>query len=113
MESPETINFSMEHLMPFLMGGIVALVVLFVLLALVRIWGVKMQTKSGACGGIDLEDLRRRRDAGEISQAEYEAVCASATGGADGSGPRQETPINHGGAEDGGSERSLVDGEAQ
>ncbi|HUU89824.1 MAG TPA: hypothetical protein VM238_01300 [Phycisphaerae bacterium] len=112
MEPPETIEFSMQHLMPVLLFGIVALVVLFVILGLVRLWGLKMQTKSGASGGIDIEDLRRRRDAGEISQAEYEAVCASAAGDADGSEPRQETPINEQGAETSDTERSPADGEA-
>jgi len=112
MESSETIEFSMRQLMPVMLFGIVALVVLFVILALVRLWGLKMQTKSGASGAIDLEDLRRRRDAGEISQAEYEAVCASATGDPDGSGPRQETPITQQDAETNGAERSPADGEA-
>ena len=112
MESSETIEFSMRQLMPVMLFGIVALVVLFVILGLVRLWGLKMQTKSGASGAIDLEDLRRRRDAGEISQAEYEAVCASATGGPDGSGPRQETPINQQDVETSGAEGSPADGEA-
>jgi len=111
MQSFETIEFSTQHLMPVMLFGILALVALFVVLALVRLWGLKMQTKSGACGGIDLEDLRRRRDAGEISQAEYEAVCASATGGVDGSGAVQESPINQTSAEDGDAERSPADGE--
>jgi len=112
MESPETVEFSMQPLMPVMLVGIVGLVVLFTILGLVRLWGLKMQSKSGACGGIDLEDLRRRRDAGEMTQAEYEAVCTSASGGAAGSGTEQETPINERGAEGGNAERSPADGEA-
>ena len=112
MDSPETIDFSMERLMPVMLFGIVALVAIFAILALVRTWGQKMQRKSVAYGGIDLEDLRRRRDAGEISQAEYETVCASLTKGAAGSEAGQKTPINQKGAEEGDSQRSPVDGEA-
>jgi hypothetical protein len=112
MESPETIDFSMEHLMPVMLFGIVALVAIFAILALVRTWGQKMQRNSVAYGGIDLEDLRRRRDAGEISQAEYETVCASMTDGPDASEAGQETPINQKSAEEGDSERRPVDGEA-
>jgi hypothetical protein len=112
MESPETVEFSMQPLMPVMLVGIVGLVVLFIILGLVRLWGLKMQSKSGACGGIDLEDLRRRRDAGEMTQAEFEAVCASASGGAAGSGTEQETPISERGAEGGNAERSPADGEA-
>ncbi len=112
MESSGTIDLSMERLMPVMGFGVVALVAIFAILALVRIWGLKMQRKSGACGGIGLEDLRRRRDAGEISQAEYEAVLAGLTGGAAGSEGGRKTPINQKIAEEGGSERSPVDGEA-
>ncbi len=112
MESTETIDLSMQHLTPVMLFGIVALVAIFAILALVRIWGLKMQRKSVARGGIDLEDLRQRRDAGEISQAEYETVCASLTKGAAGSEAGQETPINQKSAEEGDSERSPVDGEA-
>ena len=112
MEPPETVEFSMQQLMPVILVGIAALVVLFVILGLARLWGLKMQTKSGPSGGIDLEDLRRRRDAGEISQAEYEAVCASAAGGPDGSVAEQETPINQTSVDEGDSERSPADGEA-
>ena len=108
--------------MPVMLFGIVALVVLFVILALVRLWGLRMQTKSGACGGIDLEELKRQRDAGEIAQEEYDAVCA---GLADG-GPAKakdaapgtartdhapETPIEKTDAEDSRPERSPADGQ--
>ena len=112
MESSETIEFSMRQLMPVMLFGIVALVVLFVILALVRLWGLKMQTKPGASSAIDLEDLRRRRDADEISQAEYEAVRARLTGVAAGSEGGRKTPINQKSTEEGGPERSPVDGEA-
>ena len=112
MESSETIDLSMQRLMPVMLFGVVALVAIFAILALVRIWSLKMQRKSGAYGGIDLEDLRRRRDAGEISQAEYEAVCASMTDGPDASEAGQKTPMNQKSAEEGNSERNPVDGEA-
>lgn len=80
MESPETIVMPVSRLMPILVCGIVGLVVIFVLMALVRLWGLRMQTKTGGCGGLDLDELRRQRDAGEISPEEYDAVYGSVAG---------------------------------
>ncbi|MBE3069063.1 MAG: SHOCT domain-containing protein [Planctomycetes bacterium] len=80
MESPEAILMPVHRLMPILVCCVAGLVVIFVLMALVRLWGLRMQTKAGGCGGLDLDELRRQRDAGEISPEEYDAVYGSVAG---------------------------------
>jgi hypothetical protein len=80
MESPEVVLMPMSRLMPILVSCIAGLLLLFIAMALVRLWGLRMQAKPGACGGLDVDELRRQRDAGEISQEEFDAVCGSLVG---------------------------------
>ena len=77
---PEPFARPVQDMLPVLVLGAAALVVAFVILALARLWGWRTQHRGGSCGGIDLDDLRRQRMAGEISQEEYEAVRASIAG---------------------------------
>ena len=120
-ESPETILIPMHQLMPILVCGIVGLVVIFVLMALVRLWGLRMQTKAGGCGGLDLDELRRQRDAGEISAEEYDAVFGSVAGSRPARAPAPggqsradgppEGPITDGGRADDAPERTDGNGQ--
>ena len=80
MATPDIeLGMPMDQLMALAMCGVVVLLGLFVLLAWVRSWGIRMKKEGGACGGLDLEHLRRQRDAGEIRPEEYDAICARLT----------------------------------
>jgi len=59
---------------------VAALLVIFMLLALVRMWGRRMQKQGCGCGGLDLEALRRQRDIGVISQKEYDIIVSGIAG---------------------------------
>jgi len=80
MTSPEPFTTPLEAMLPWLVWGTIGLVGIFVALALVRLWGWRQQQRGGACGGIDLDRLRRQRDAGEISQDDYETIRARLAG---------------------------------
>jgi hypothetical protein len=71
---------SPDQLMPMAMVCVMALLVIFVLLALVRMWCQRMQKKGGGCGGLDVEALRRQRDSGEITQEEFDRILGGITG---------------------------------
>jgi hypothetical protein len=70
------------------MALLVALTPIFVLLALVKMWGLRMQQKRGGCGGLDVESLRRQRDSGEITQEEFDRILGGITGGGPGAAMR-------------------------
>ena len=72
MPSPEPFTTPLETILPWLVWGTIGLVGVFVVLALVRLWGWRQQQRG--CGGVDLDRLRRQRDAGEISQDDYDAI---------------------------------------
>ncbi len=77
---PEPFATPLRNMLTILVWGAAGLIVVFLILALVRLWGWKTQQRGGSCGGIDLDDLRRQRMAGDISQEEYEAVRAQIAG---------------------------------
>jgi len=77
---PEPLATPLRDVLPVLVWAAVGLVVVFVALALARLWGWRTQQRGGSCGGIDLAHLRGQLRAGEISQAEYEAVRARLAG---------------------------------
>ena len=111
METSDTLVVPMRWMMVLIIGGVGALLAVFVVLAVVRLWGLRVQTKGGAAGGLNIEELRRQRDAGRISPEEYDAVRASLAGGAAGAEPTPERPINHTDADDGDPERNRTDGQ--
>jgi len=123
MTSPEPFTTPLEAMLPWLVWGTIGLVGIFVALALVRLWGWRQQQRGGACGGIDLDRLRRQRDAGEISQDDYETIRARLAG-ADARTPPERAERNDepsiepdsdrdGSADTGETpERSRTDGEA-
>jgi hypothetical protein len=67
---------------------VAALLAIFVLLALVRMWGRRMQKQGGGCGGLDLEALRRQQDTGVISQKEYDIIVGGIAGAGSAATPR-------------------------
>jgi hypothetical protein len=85
METPTDIEAPLppENLMALAVICVAALLVIFVLLALVRMWGQRMQKRGGGCGGLDIQALRRQRDVGEITQEEFDTILS----GIAGSGP--------------------------
>jgi hypothetical protein len=89
MEPPkaETV-MSPDQLMALAMVCVIALLVIFVLLALVRTWGLRMQQQRGGCGGLDIETLRRQRDSGEITRQEFDRIVAGIAGDGAGTAPR-------------------------
>jgi len=83
---PQTFESTLHELrkmLPYLLWGTLGLVAVFVLLMLVRLWGWRTQNRGGACGGIDLDVLRRQHLAGDVSTEEYEAVRRSVAGAAE------------------------------
>jgi len=70
----------LREALPLLVWGAAGLAVVFLVLMLVRLWGWRTQKRGGACGGIDLDVLRRQWMAGQISEEEYEAVRRSIAG---------------------------------
>ena len=77
---PVEYNFSANQLMALVIVCVAALLVIFVILALVKMWGQRMQKKGGPCGGLDVEALRRMRDAGEISPQEFDIILGGIAG---------------------------------
>jgi len=100
MEPPNTeYAMSPNQIMALAIVCVAALLVVFVLLALVRMWGQRMQKQGGGCAGLDLDALRRMRDTGEISRKEYDIIVGSIAGaGADAAaraaraGSKEENP---------------------
>jgi hypothetical protein len=76
------LDMPLDRLMALVIVGLVGVMALFGLLALIRLWGLRMQKGGGPSRGLDMERLRRQRDAGEIAQDEYDAIYASLAGGA-------------------------------
>jgi len=68
--------------MGFALAGSLIVFAIFVLLALVRVWGLRMQTRAKTTGNLDLERLRAQHDAGQLSPEEYAAVRRQLVGGA-------------------------------
>jgi hypothetical protein len=113
-----------KDLMLLVYGGVLFVLLVFVVLALVRYWSYRLQHPRKATRGLDLEGLRRQRDAGAITQEEYEAVRAQivaagaaehrhvsradATKAGDNSA---EHPINHRGDREGTPEGRKPDGQ--
>jgi hypothetical protein len=73
----EPLDFS--RLMAFAVLAVGALWVLFLVLTIVRYWSARTQKREAATGGLDLCRLERQRDAGEISQEEYERIRGTLT----------------------------------
>jgi hypothetical protein len=74
----ETPDFN--RLLVFVVLAVGALWVLFLALTVVRYWSQRAQKRGNATGGLDLATLQRQRDAGEISQEEYERIRGTMTG---------------------------------
>jgi hypothetical protein len=68
------------QMMALVIVCVAALLVIFVVLALVRMWGQRMQKKHAPGGGLDVEALRRMRDAGEISPQEFDIILGGIAG---------------------------------
>jgi hypothetical protein len=68
------------RLMVFTVLAVGALWALFLVLTVVRYWSARAQKRETATGGLDLATLRRQRDAGKISQEEYERIRGIMTG---------------------------------
>jgi len=72
------------RLMVFTVLAVAALWALFLVLTVVRYWSQRAQNRGNATGGLDLETLERQRDAGNISQEEYERIRGTMTGASPG-----------------------------
>ena len=68
------------RLMVFTVLAVGALWALFLVLTIVRYWSARAQKRETATGGLDLATLQRQRDAGNISQEEYERIRGIITG---------------------------------
>jgi hypothetical protein len=77
------------RLMVFTVLAVGALWALFLVLTVVRYWSQRAQKRGSATGrrrrldvasGLDLATLQRQRDAGNISQEEYERIRGTMTG---------------------------------
>jgi len=77
---PETLILKPQNTTALILFGTAALLAIFVILALVRLWGSQLQKSTGREGNLDLEALRQMRDTGQITQEEYEAVCGTLGG---------------------------------
>jgi len=85
MDAPRVeYDFSANQMMALVIVCVAALLVIFVVLALVRMWGQRMQKKCAPGGGLDVEALRRMRDAGEISPQEFDIILGGIAGGGGG-----------------------------
>ena len=118
---PETLILKPHEITALVLFGAAALIAIFTVLAMVRVWASRLQKKPPGCGGLDIASLRRLRDAGEITPGEFDAVCGAA--GAPKAAPAKEppraadagaapeTPINPPAAGGEMPERSSHDGE--
>lgn len=81
MNTPDPVwSVSPERLLLGAVLGAAAVLAVFALLAIVRVWGLRMQRSGGSCGGLDLEKLKRQHLAGAVSDEEFEAVRQSIAG---------------------------------
>ncbi|MGB2754995.1 MAG: hypothetical protein WBD75_00440 [Phycisphaerae bacterium] len=85
LESPD-----FGRLMVFTVLAVAALWALFLVLTVVRYWSQRAQKRGNATGGLDLATLQRQRDAGNISQEEYERIRGTMTGARPASGANAE-----------------------
>jgi len=121
LEAPD-----LQRLLGFAVLAVGALWVLFLVLTIVRYWSARAQKRETATGGLDLCRLERQRDAGEISQEEYERIRGTLTGarpargtGAEGTEAKAvepeekppERPINLAGGPDERPGRSEANGQ--
>jgi len=72
----------LQDMLSILVYAAIALGILFLILSLVRLWGIRTQKRGGACGNVDLARLRRQMMAGTIRPEEYEAVRRALAGAA-------------------------------
>jgi len=120
----ETPGFN--RLLVFVVLALAALWALFLVLTVVRYWSQRAQKRGNATGGLDLATLQRQRDAGNISQEEYERIRGTMTGARPASGVNAgaikaktaeseetspERPINPSGGPDGQPGRSEANGQ--
>ena len=86
-------GISADRLMALAVCGVLALLVLFLLLGLARWWGLRAK-KPGhePTTGLNLAELKRQREAGEIAPEEYKAIYARLSGIASG-GSAARQPI--------------------
>jgi hypothetical protein len=85
MDNPNVeFNMPLDRLMTLAAICMMAVLAIFAILSLVRIWGQRIQKQGGGCGGLDVEALRRQRDAGEITRQEFDRIVAGIAG--DGAG---------------------------
>lgn len=110
MESTEDlVGISADRLTALVAYGVLGLLALFILLGLVRLWGLRAQKRGRSAAALDLEALKRQRDAGEITPEEYEAIYTRLSGIAPG-GDAAGQPIK--GTGDAGERRKgSTDGE--
>jgi hypothetical protein len=121
LESPD-----FGRLLVFVVLALVALWALFLVLTVVRYWSQRAQKRGNATGGLDLATLQRQRDAGNISQEEYERIRGIMTGARAADGAKGEAieaktaeseetpperPINPSGGPDGQPGRSETHGQ--
>lgn len=78
------------RLMVFAVLAVGVLWVLFLVLTVVRYWSARAQKRETATGGLDLATLQRQRDAGKISQEEYERIRGIITGAGPAGGANAE-----------------------
>ena len=87
MESAEDSvgGFSVDQAVVLVTYGVLALLALFILLGLARWWGLRAK-KPGyePTTGLNLAELKRQRDAGEITPEEYKAIYIRLSGIASG-----------------------------
>jgi len=74
---PETLVLKPHEITALVFFGTAALIAVFTVLAIVRVWASRLQKKPGTCGGLDIDGLRRMRGAGEITQEEFDAVSGT------------------------------------
>jgi hypothetical protein len=86
METPESVGgFSVDQAVALAAYGVLVLLALFVLLGLARWWGLRAK-KPGhePSTGLNLAELKRQREAGEITPEEYKAIYTRLSGIASG-----------------------------
>jgi hypothetical protein len=104
-----------ERVMAVAVFALVGIMALFGLLVLVRLWSLRVRKGGGPSGGLDVERLRRQRDAGQISPEEFDAICAGLAGmrprAAKAGPPPPGKPINQAGESGAKPERSDSSGQ--
>lgn len=101
------LDLPLDRLMLFAALGVMAIVTLFIFLAIVRYLSAREAKKNASAGGLDLDALRREHEAGNLTDEEFAAIrdrlacalsrekrleeAASATPEVTGDQPEQET----------------------